>query len=317
MSTILRLFMYIALLLPLMGCEHRELCYDHSHWLDLTFEFDWSDAPDAAPQTMVVYLFPVDGSLPHRYEFGYCDKAVVRAPAGIYNAVAINGGTETLVERGKTFETFDVASVDDALLSPMTRFTSVGSSSENVPRFDATADEPVRKSPDRLWSDTRRQVNIEVMNGPQTVRFKPKESTVRYNIILKGTEKISGSLEVCASLSTMAESFSPYLGKCSGIEVTVPVALHMQGNDSFEGSADFFGHCPKGNDGTRHILTVYTSTKKYFHFDVTDQMHAGGDSGEITIVVSDIPFPNPDEGTGMQPEVSGWDDVINSDIDMN
>lgn len=27
------------------ACEHRDLCYDHSHWTDLKVEFDWSEAP--------------------------------------------------------------------------------------------------------------------------------------------------------------------------------------------------------------------------------------------------------------------------------
>lgn len=317
----MKMFLHIlVMLIPLLaatGCEHRDLCYDHSHMTDLTFEFDWSAAPDADPKTMVVYLFPVDGSLPHRYEFGNRDKAVVRAPIGSFNAIAINGDTETLVERGKTFETFEVTSVEDALLSPMSRFTAVGSASENAPRFEATADEPVRKSPDRLWSDICRQVNVTAGDESQTVQFSPKESTIKYHIILKSTEKISNSLEASATLSTMAEAYSPYFGKCSGVEVTVPVSLQRHGDNAFEGFANFFGHCPKGDSNTIHILTVYTSVKKYFHFDITEQMHDAGDSDEITIVVSDIQFTNPDDGSGMQPEVNGWDDVVNSDIEMN
>lgn len=301
----------------LCGCEHRELCYDHSHWLDLTFEFDWSSAPDADPRTMVVYLFPVDGSQPRRYEFGDRHKAVVRAPAGDYNAITINGDTETLVERGSTFETFEVTTFEEALLAPMRRFASVSSSSVNAPRFEATADEPVRRAPDKLWSATRSNVSILPMNGPQTIKFEPKEATVVYHVILKSSRKLSRALEASAALSTMAESFSPLKGECAGREVTVPIALDIAGDEAFEGYANFFGHCPQGDGGRRHILTVYTSAKKYFHYDVTDQVHDAGDAREVMIVVEGVPFPNPETGTGMQPEVGDWSDVVNTDIDMN
>lgn len=310
--------MVAAVAAGLCGCEHRELCYDHSHWLDLTFEFDWSKAPDADPRTMVVYLFPKDGGAPRRYEFGNRQKAVVRAPAGEYDAIALNGDTETLVERGATFETFEITTAEEALLAPMRRFASVSTASSNAPRFEATADEPVRQSPDMLWSAKRENVSVVAMAGQQSVRFTPEESTVTYHIILKSSKKLSRALEASAALSTMAEAYSPWQGMGSGKEVTVPIALDIVGEDSFEGYANFFGHCPKGDDGRRHILTVYTSAKKYFHFDVTDQVHEGEDSGgDVTIVVDAVPFPDPEIGAGMQPEVSDWSDIVNTDIDMN
>lgn len=69
------------------ACEHRDLCYDHSHWTDLKVEFDWSEAPDATPHTMVVYLFPRDGSLPRRYEITDVKNGTkVRVPSGEFDA---------------------------------------------------------------------------------------------------------------------------------------------------------------------------------------------------------------------------------------
>ena len=40
-----------------VSCEHKDLCYDHSHMTDLRVDFDWSAAPDAEPGTMVVHFF--------------------------------------------------------------------------------------------------------------------------------------------------------------------------------------------------------------------------------------------------------------------
>ena len=48
------------LCLLLTSCNHRELCYDHEHWIDLQVAFDWSEEPAAAPATMVVWFFPAD-----------------------------------------------------------------------------------------------------------------------------------------------------------------------------------------------------------------------------------------------------------------
>lgn len=52
-----------TMLLPLLtACEHKDLCYDHSHTTQLEVVFDWTEAPDANPATMSLYLYPEDGS---------------------------------------------------------------------------------------------------------------------------------------------------------------------------------------------------------------------------------------------------------------
>lgn len=42
-----------VMLLPLFtACEHKDLCYDHSHTTQLEVVFDWTEAPDADPATL-------------------------------------------------------------------------------------------------------------------------------------------------------------------------------------------------------------------------------------------------------------------------
>lgn len=36
----------------LISCQHKELCYDHSHVVEVKVNFDWSECPDAAPRTI-------------------------------------------------------------------------------------------------------------------------------------------------------------------------------------------------------------------------------------------------------------------------
>lgn len=56
-------------ILLLTSCEHKDLCYDHSDATEIQVVFDWTNAPDATPETMRLYLFPVGGGTPHTYEF--------------------------------------------------------------------------------------------------------------------------------------------------------------------------------------------------------------------------------------------------------
>ena len=63
MKALLRLLLLLLPLLPAAtGCDHRDLCYDHRHYVPVSLEFDWSEAPEAAPESMVVWFFPADGS---------------------------------------------------------------------------------------------------------------------------------------------------------------------------------------------------------------------------------------------------------------
>ena len=45
-----------ALTLLTQSCDHKELCYRNEHHTELEIKFDWSNAPDAQPRTMVVHL---------------------------------------------------------------------------------------------------------------------------------------------------------------------------------------------------------------------------------------------------------------------
>lgn len=44
----------LAMLLSLSSCEHKDLCYDHGHYVEVDVRFNWAEAPDANPSTMVV-----------------------------------------------------------------------------------------------------------------------------------------------------------------------------------------------------------------------------------------------------------------------
>ncbi|WP_300693221.1 DUF5119 domain-containing protein [uncultured Bacteroides sp.] len=308
---IIRILMAVAIFLP-FSCEHRDLCYDHSHWTDLKVEFDWSMAPDATPRTMVVYLFPREGGMPRRYEItNVKNGAKIRVPSGEFDAVTFNGDTETLKEEGTTYANFVVTTANESLLAPMERnITNVP-----PPRPDGTENDPVKQTPDKMWTGSVENISIVPLETPQPLRFTPKEATATYTIILKNAKNANTGIGVSVALTAMAESYSPSADVAVGRDVTIPIGLSVIDDTTLKGEVTVFGHCPVMKSERRHILTVYTSKMKYYEYDVTDQLHETPDPHYITIIIEGIELPAPD-GTGMTPSVPDWDDVVNNDLDM-
>ena len=60
LMTVVKISVAAAIMLA-ASCRHKDLCYDHTHMVDLRVDFDWSLAPSAQPSTMVLCLFPTDG----------------------------------------------------------------------------------------------------------------------------------------------------------------------------------------------------------------------------------------------------------------
>lgn len=168
------------------ACEHRDLCYDHSHWTDLKVEFDWSEAPDATPRTMVVYLFPRDGGLPQRYEITDVKNGTkVRVPSGEFDAVTFNGDTETLKEQGTTYANFVVTTANESLLAPMERnITNVP-----PPRPDGTENDPVKQTPDKVWSGSVENISIVPLETPPAFEVYAQRSYGDVHYHLKGCQE--------------------------------------------------------------------------------------------------------------------------------
>lgn len=91
----------ILLIEFLTSCEHKDLCYDYPHRQNVEVTFDWSEAPDANPSTMSLYLFPENGGAPQRYEFTDRNGGCISVAAGTYDAICVNSDKETHRINGK------------------------------------------------------------------------------------------------------------------------------------------------------------------------------------------------------------------------
>lgn len=300
------------------SCSQCELCYDHEHWVDVHIDFDWSKAPDAEPVTMVVYFFPDDeGSRSDHsrsFEFDGRNGGTIRLVAGNYKVVCFNGGTESLLERGSGFSDLHLTTEGQDILAPMR-----GAMMTGAPRPDTGRGEEVRRAPDRVWADACESFTVVPAKSGQRVKMTPVEATTRLTVTVEGVENLEPGITLSAAVTGMAEAMTlsdrlPY-----GKGATMPLGLDIMPDGSLYGSIDIFGHCPETS--LQHTLTIYTSNRYYFNFDVTDKIHEAFTQGlhEINISIGSITIPktDPDTGTGMAPDVNGWDEVVDVFIEMD
>lgn len=311
------LFVTVIILMACQSCQHRELCYDHSHTSPVSLIFDWSLAPDADPSTMVVWFFPVDGSAGTRFELtrngsttrgNTAFNTEVKVAPGQYFLVSHNGDTDNNIERGNSFHSYHVQTYDDNILSPMNR-------DENAPRPDDTGSQPIRSAANTLYSHTHPDVITVEPSATKAVSviITPREVTAIYNILITDVTNLTAETEASAVVTGVAETWHPASESPAGTEVIVPFALNHCGQDCLRGSVVLFGD--NAPHDLPHKLRVYTSYKYYYDFDITDQVHSAPDPRHVDIVVHGLRLPQ-GSGSGMSPGVSDWGETIDQDIKM-
>lgn len=304
----------LLLVLCLTGCRQRELCYDHSHVSPVAVEFDWSLAQDAEPETMVVWFFSAASKESYRFELTGSGTAVrsrfdaiIKLRPGTYHVLCHNGTTENNSEEGRSFEDYRIVTYKDAVLSPMNR-------GENAPLPDGTDNQPIRAQASTVYAHTLDGlVTVEPSSETETlIRFTPVEATSVYDVVITGVENLSADIEASAVITGLAEAWSPAYSRPTGAEVTIPFRLDNCGTDCLRGSLVTFGD--NAPHGIRHNLRVYTSSKYFYDFDVTDAIHDAGDSRHIEINLHGIKLPVTDGG--MSPGIDGWEDVEDIELKM-
>ena len=307
--------MSLLYLLCLAGCSQRELCYDHSHVSPVAVEFDWSLAPDADPETMVVWFFSASSDESYRFELtagGIASRSQfdshIKVRPGTYHVLCHNGTTENNSEEGQSFDDYRIVTYVDAVLSPMNR-------GNNAPLPDDADSQPVRAQASVVYAHTLDGlVTVEPSADTETlIRFTPVEATSVYDVVITGVENLTADTEASAVITGLAEAWSPAYSRPAGTEVTIPFGLYHCGSDCLRGSLVTFGD--NSPHDVRHNLRVYTSYKYYYDFDVTDAIHEAGDSKHIEINLHGIKLPASGEG-GMSPGIDGWEDVEDIEITM-
>ena len=302
-------------LICLAGCDQRELCYDHSHVSPVAIEFDWSLAPEATPNTMVVWFFSTSSQERYRFELtgdgtasrSQFDSRILVRP-GTYRVLCHNGTTDNNSESGGTFHDYNLVTYEDAVLAPMNR-------TENAPLPDDADHQPVKAMASTVYAHTLDETVIVEPSAAddKIITFTPEEVTSVYDVIITGVENLTADTEASAAITGLAEAWNPASSAPGGTEVTIPFKLNHCGTECLRGSLVTFGD--NAPHDVRHRLRVYTSYKYYYDFDVTDEIHKAGNSRHIEIHLHGIKLPASSQG-GMSPGVDDWGNAENIELPM-
>lgn len=302
---ILAAIMLLPAVAVLQGCEHKELCYDHTHVTDLRVDFDWSAAPDADPSTMVAHFFRPDGSLYKRVEFGEASGGTVRLEAGKYMILFHNGALENVREDGSVYSDYVLTGISRALLAPMGR-------DSNAPRPPHADNQPVMASPEPVWAGVCEAVEVLPKTEGQSVTLRPSAATAQYTVEIINVENLRESIDISAAITGMSPLYRLADGIHGGVAATLPLSVEKVDAHTLRAEFRAFGHCP--GEEQPHTFTIYTSDKVYFNYDISGQLHSAPDPTNVHIVLDGLRLP--EAGTGMTPDISGWTEVIEWDIPM-
>ncbi len=310
-----RLGIYFSLVLAvaLSSCRHKDLFTESAGQVNIMF--DWRNAPDANPASMVTQFFGQTDSPSLRYILQGKDGGTITLPLGSYSGISVNGDDNDwvclrYVDDVENYETYSI----DALNTE-----AYGLSSRAIPRAEGTEHERMAQTPGMLY--TNRQDNIDhYAYGTETITFYPEEAVCHYMVDISDVTNLEyvNRTEIDGLITGMAEGFN-HGKKCpTDPHVTMPFTLLANAPEKTL-HAEFltFGESP--HDPGKHILSVYLyltdGTKWYYNFDVTDQVHNAPDPHHVHIVLQGMSVPHPitAEG-GFKPNVNDWQ---TEEIDLN
>ena len=188
----------ICTFLILTSCNHREVCFDHSHIVNLNVAFDWTYSPEANPETMSLYLFSEDGTNPQRYELLGRDGGIIRVTPGVYHAICLNSDTRNIDCRNKEHISSFLITTKDEDISNVT--TSLGLQSQKLPRPKTSAEERIVREPEMLWSGNLH--NFEVNKGKEShITLTPIESVIKISMSIHGVQNLRYVSSIRGTLS--------------------------------------------------------------------------------------------------------------------
>lgn len=290
-----------------LGCSHKDLCYDHAHIREIDVVFDWDNAPDASPASMSLYLYPKDNGKIQRFEFADFKGGKIRLEGGYYDAVCLNSDTRNIEVINNDYTAFEVKSKSSYMLSGLG-----GMSARNLPKVKGVEDERFTESPEMIWAESG--TDFDLTETGSVLVLHPKKRVKKYFVEINNAENLRWIKGISAVVSTMAGGFLPVKDMLLEECVTIGFnCLYSIEDKKITGEFNSFGHCP--TEERAHFLTLYViladNSKWYYSFDITNQIHKNLDNDNIKIVLDSLPIPAPvSEGGGLKPDVKEWNEII-------
>ena len=306
-------FMLFLSVLLFTSCSHKDL--DFNGVTDLTVVYDWSQVSSANPSSMMLNAFS-EGSQPIQKPMLGSTGGTISLPINDYELIAFNDDTEDVSSRGVSWTDYEVYAHQTELSNSSRMFAGT----RNVPRGSGTEDQLVINQPDEVWTSAVSGISVTGSIGKSvTMQMEPATFVIRFTI--KNVSNIEFVNDVLATVSGMAGSWWPAQHACSYSQCIIPFSLKRIEN-SYTGEVRTFGYRSFDTDGNgiKHLFVIYAEltdgSKKYYTFDVTDQMNriAPADGGAVTvdveITLDELPLPKPlNDGTGLEPDVQDWEEV--------
>lgn len=326
----------IVAIMIITSCEHKDLCYHHTHMTTVRVEFDWSKAPDATPEGMCVFFYPMEGedAPMRRIDFtgstgGEIDIQKGRYCVQCYNndteAVLFWGTSEYVTHRGYTRE----GSVFESLF---------GSTAIYAPRAEEAEDERVVISPDMMWGcssvdievtekgvtylcqklpDNDKGIANTVTKDERVITLTPVELVCTYTYEIRKVKNLQYVTQMCGTLSGMSPSLLFSSEELDRECVTIPFNGFVSDETTIAGRFLVFGYHEENEGPNKLLLYVWFAdgSKYYYVFDATDQVHGAPDKHHVHISLEGLDFPQPtDIESEFNPSVDGWleieDDIM-------
>lgn len=310
--------MHCALICALLdSCHTDELCYSHPHKGDVKVVFDWSDAPDAAPEGMRILAHSAYANTHNIYDVapsgGYIDMV-----NDTYSIIAFNNDSEWVTHQNSDdFHTHVATTRECDILEPM---YGPGISSVGIRSVD---NERVVVAPDMLYGVADK--DRPIIPG-DVVTLKPQQLTCNYTFEFRNVGSVSYIAKLSASISGMSPGVVMSTGQLLDEPCTIALDAEVDNKraagNTISGHFCTFGHHPDISASHRMALyIVLTNGQKYKYvtddcLDVTEQIHNAPDKRNVHIIVEGIELPEPiNNGGGFLPHVDDWDD-IETEINM-
>lgn len=302
--------LYIAALLFLIattGCDHKELCFEENKTTLINVVFDWRNAPDADPPSMVLRMYNrADGST-LRYIFQNKTGGTIKIPYGSYDAICVNGDIDSWAH----LRNIDEIDTYEVYTSDATELKTLGVPVEAVSRADDSGQQRMAETPHSLFTDRQDKIDLPVTTTQKTITLYPDDKLCHYTVDIydvENTQELQGS-SVDGVLSGMAEGHLVGEKSSSDTPVSMPFVMRATDDSSLHSEFLTFGETAHGLN--KHLLTVYImlndGSQWSQSFDVSQQIYQAKDPRHVHIVLHGMKLPTPiNHSGGVLPDVNGW-----------
>lgn len=322
------------------SCDHKDLCYAHFHTTKIEVKYDWSEEPEASPEGMCAFFYPVGQSeTSQRFDFPGAKGGEIEIAQGKYVLITYNNDTETVqFSSTKSFDDHKAFTREGDILEPMYG-NSVKSSlgGENGERVVIT--------PDSLWGCTATDIDITEHgvkytivhhhsradggtvstdeNGDQIITLTPRDMLCHYSYEVRNVSNAQHISKVSGALSGMSGSMKLSDGSLDKEPVTLPVPGKVNAEaNTITGEFLTFGNNPDNNAPNKMSFYVVMDDGKKYSFkdadnlDVTTQVITAPDQRHVHIVIDGLPIPSSTQvSEGYKSTVDDWD-VVEEDINI-